>query len=96
MANRKELDKRKTSAIKRWKDRKRRYEFCRRRLKRILSLSKAGWPRMTLNPDYLKWLDLVYEAKERDLYSINTATCDVIANLYDKAHELKNLKRNNK
>jgi hypothetical protein len=45
---------------------------------------------MTLNPDYLKWLDLVYEAKGKGLYSMKTANCDVIANLRDKAQDLKN------
>jgi hypothetical protein len=79
----------KSGAIKMWKARKRRYDFCKRRMKKILSLSMEGWPRMAMNKDYLKWLDIVYEAKEKGLYSIKTANCDVISNIKNKAIELK-------
>jgi hypothetical protein len=47
-----------------------------------------GWPRMTHNKDYLQWLDIVYEAKQKGLYSIKTSNCDVISNLHHKALEL--------
>lgn len=71
-----------------------RYNFVRRRLKKILSLSMDGWPRMYSYPnkDYLKWLELVYECKIKGLYSPTTATCDVIANLHYKAEEIKKMK----
>ena len=87
-------EKQKRSVIKRWKEKKKRYDFVKRRLKRILSLSMQGWPKMysSSNPDYLKWLDIVYEAKERGIYSLNTANCDVIANIHRKAVELTNKK----
>jgi hypothetical protein len=80
----------KSAAISRWKARKAKYDFVARRIKKILPLSMQGWPRMTLNPDYIKWLDIVYQAKERGLYSFQTSNCDVIANLRSKAIELKN------
>jgi hypothetical protein len=83
----------KQGAIKRWKARKKRYDFCSRRLKKILALSTDGWPRMTHNPDYIKWLDIVYEAKSKGLYSMKSSNCDVIANLRDKAIELKRMKK---
>jgi hypothetical protein len=53
-----------------------------------------GWPRLatSCNPDYLKWLDLVYKAKAAGIYSVNTANCDVIANMQNKARELQKLK----
>lgn len=82
----------KSGAIKRWKARKRRYDFVRQRLKKILSLSTKGWPKMTHNPDYIKWLDIVYEAKEKGLYSMKTSNCDVISNLHSKAEELNRQK----
>lgn len=47
---------------------------------------------MTNNPDYLKWLDIVYRAKELGIYSMKTATCDIIANMKNKAEYLKKLK----
>lgn len=33
---------------------------------------------MTHNADYPKWLDIVYLAKSRGLYSLKTSNCDVI------------------
>jgi hypothetical protein len=92
-ADLKYLRRHKQRVINYHKARKRKYDFCRRRLKKILALSTAGWPRMTKNPDYLKWLDLVYEAKEKGLFSLKTSNCDVIANLSRKANELKKLKQ---
>jgi hypothetical protein len=84
-----QLKKQKAAVIKRWHDRRRRYSFCRRHLKKILALSTKGWPGMTHNRDYLKWLDLVYLAKSRGLYSLKTSTCDIIANMQTKAKQLK-------
>lgn len=71
----------KAGAIRYWKARRARYAFVRRRLKKISSLNTVGWPRMTNNPVYLDWLDIVYQAKEKGLYSFKTTNCDVIANL---------------
>lgn len=78
----------KESVIRHWKAKKRRYDFVRRRLKRILPLSMQGWPYMSRNRDYIKWLDIVYEAKDKGLYSLKTSTCDIIANIYEKAKQL--------
>jgi hypothetical protein len=80
--------KQKAGAIRYWKARKRRYDFARRHLYRILALDIEGWPHMTGHPYYLTWLDLVYDAKDRGLYSLKTSNCDVIANLYYKAIDL--------
>lgn len=85
--------KQKANTIRLFKARRARYEFCRRRLKRILALSIKGWPHMTKNPDYLAWLDIVYLAKDKGVYSLKTSNCDVIANLYHKALDLKRAKK---
>lgn len=74
----------KAGAIKYWKARRARYAFVRRRLKKILSLSQKGWAAYVI-PDYIDWLDIVYLAKERGLYSYKTANSDVILNLRAKA-----------
>lgn len=79
----------KAGAIRYWKARRARYDFVRRRLKKILSLNTVGWPRMTNNPVYLEWLDIVYVAKEKGIYSWKTSNCDVIANIERKAQELQ-------
>lgn len=77
--------KQKAGAIRWWSDRRRRYDFVRQHLYQILALDIDGWPHMTGHQYYLTWLDLVYAAKDRGLYSLKTANCDVIANLYHKA-----------
>lgn len=86
----------KEGSVRYWKARKAKYDFVRRRLKKILALSMQGWPRMTNNQDYLKWLDIVYLAKERGLYSYKTSNCDVIANLNTKAQDLTKIRRTKK
>lgn len=87
-----QAQKQKAGAVRKWKERKRRWDFVRRNLKKISLLSTKGWPKMTNNPDYLKWLDIVYRAKELGIYSMKTATCDIIANMKNKAEYLKKLK----
>lgn len=89
MTLKQEAKKQKAGIIQAWKKRKRRWDFVRRNLKKISSLSTAGWPKMTNNPDYLKWLDIVYRAKELGIYSLNTANCDIIANMKNKAKDLQ-------
>lgn len=95
MNRKQEAAAQKRRMLKRWKERQRRWEFCRRHAKKILSLSMQGWPKMatSCSPDYLKWLDLVYKAKAAGIYSLNTSNCDVIANMKNKAEELQKLKR---
>lgn len=90
-----QAEKQRREILKRWKQRQRRWNFCRRHSKQILLLSTKGWPRLatSCNPDYLKWLDLVYKAKGSGIYSINTANCDIIANMKRKALELQKTKK---
>ncbi len=84
----KAVAKQKAGAIRYWKARKDKYEFVRKNLNKILPLSLKGWPKMTTNPDYLKWLDIVYAAKDKGLYSLKSSNCDVIANLHFKAKDI--------
>jgi hypothetical protein len=84
----KSIAKNKAGSIRYWKARKDKHDFVRKNIKKILALSFAGWPRMTKNPDYLKWLDIVYSAKDKGLFSIKSANCDVIANLHFKARDI--------
>jgi hypothetical protein len=89
----KQIKKQHKNAIAKWKARQKRYAFCKRHLKTILSLSTNGWPRLyQRNPDYPKWLDLVYKAKEQGIYAMTTSTCDIIANMRNKALELEKQK----
>ena len=81
------LDEKKRKAIKRFVAAKRRDAFVRRRMKKILSLSMDGWPRTKNMKDYLKWLDIVFEAKIKGIYGFGTANCDVIAQLNRKAKD---------
>lgn len=82
---RKECRVQKECVIRHWRVRQLRYDFVRLHLYTILTLDLDGWPHMTDHPNYLTWLDIVYEAKDRGLYSVKTANCDVIASLYHKA-----------
>lgn len=82
------FDHQKQMAIKRFKARKIRDTFVKRKMKTILSLSMDGWPRIKNMKDYIKWLDLVYEAKIKGIYGFGTSNCDVIMQLHHKAKEL--------
>ena len=88
---RKIFDEQKAKAIKRFKQRKKRDAFVKRRIKTIMSLSMDGWPRTKNMKDYPKWLDLVFEAKIKQVYGFGTSTCDVIMQLHSKAKELSTL-----
>lgn len=77
--------------IKRYEAKKLRDAFIKKNLNKILSLSMDGWPRTRNMKDYIKWLDLIFDAKIKGIYSINTANCDIIAQLNRFAKELKNL-----
>lgn len=78
LPTKRQIEEHKARAIKRWRDRRRRISFVDKRRDAILALSTNGWPRMTHNADYPKWLDIVYLAKSRGLYSLKTSNCDVI------------------
>ena len=75
--------------IKRWEAKKRRELFVKNNMKKILSLSMDGWPRTSNMKDYMKWLDLIFDAKIKGVYSVTTANCDVIAQLNRFAKQLK-------
>jgi hypothetical protein len=94
MTLKQQAEKQRRQILKRWKERQRRWDFARCHSKQILSLSDKGWPKLatSCNPDYLKWLDLVYKAKGAGIYSLNTANCDIIANLKSKAEQLQKIK----
>lgn len=83
------LERQKANLIKRWEAKKKREAFCKSRLKEILSLSMVGWPRLNSMKDKMKWIDLVFEAKIKGIYSIGTANCDVIALLERTAKQIK-------
>lgn len=67
--------------IKRYERQKIREAFVKKNRKRILKLSMIGWPRTREMKDYIKWMDLVYEAKIKGIYAIGTSNCDVISQL---------------
>lgn len=90
---RKIFDEQKAKAIKKFKQRKKRDAFVRRRIKAILALSMDGWPKTKNMKDYLKWLDLVFEAKIKGVYGFGTSNCDVIMQLNHKAKELSQIKK---
>lgn len=52
----------------------------------------VGWPRTKQMKDYIKWLDIIYEAKIKGIYAIGTSNCDVIAQLNRFAKEQTNRK----
>ena len=60
---------------------RRRDAFIKKHLAKIRVLSMDGWPKTRNMKDYPKWLDIVYQAKIEGIYSLNTANCDVIAQL---------------
>lgn len=74
--------------LKRWEREKKRQDFIKRRVKKILVLKMDGWPRLKEMPDRHKWIDLVYEAKIAGVYGIGTSNCDVIAQLNRFAKQL--------
>lgn len=75
--------------LRRYERYKKRNAFVQKNSKKILALSMEGWPRTKHMKDYIKWLDLIFEAKMKGIYSIGTSNCDVIANLNRFAKELK-------
>lgn len=89
---RKIFDEKKKKAIERYRKGKRRDAFVKRHSAKILPLSMDGWPRTKNMKDYIKWLDLVYEAKIKGIYGFGTSNCDVIIQLNRKAKELSNVK----
>lgn len=90
---RKIFDEKKKKAIERYKKGKRRDAFVKKNSEKILPLSMDGWPRTKSMKDYIKWLDLVFDAKIKGIYGFGTSNCDVIAQLNRKANELS---KNNK
>lgn len=92
MSIKRQLQKQRAGAIKYWKARKKRYQFVRQNLAKILKLSTKGWPRIFRNPDYLAWVDIAHKAKSKGLYSYKTALCDIAINLKAKALEIKKAK----
>lgn len=75
--------------IRRWDRQKKREEFIKKNLTRILSLSMQGWPRTNNMKDKRKWIELVFEAKIKGVYGLGTSNCDVIAQLERFAKEIK-------
>lgn len=75
--------------IRRWERQKKREDFIKKNLTRILSLSMQGWPRTNNMKDKRKWIDLVFEAKIKGVYGLGTSNCDVIAQLERFAKEIK-------
>lgn len=74
--------------IVRYERQKKRTAFVKKNLKRILALSTEGWPRTKNMKDYIKWVDLVIEAKIEGVYAIGTSNCDVIVKLNRYAKEI--------
>lgn len=83
------LELQKVKLIERWERMKRRDAFVKNKLPKILALSMQGWPRLNQMKDKAKWIDLVFDAKIKGIYSMGTANCDVIAQLERKAKEIK-------
>lgn len=75
--------------IKRYEAKKLRESFVKKNMDKILSLSMDGWPRTSNMKDYIKWLDLIFDAKIKGVYGIGTSNCDVIAQLNRFAKQLK-------
>jgi hypothetical protein len=82
------LDLQKAKLLKRWDMMKKRDAFVKKRIKKILSLSMQGWPKLKEMKDRAGWIDIVFEAKIVGIYGMGTANCDVIALLESKAKEL--------
>jgi hypothetical protein len=66
---------------KRYARQLKREAFIKKHAKVILSLDMKGWPKTKEMRDYLKWLDIIYQAKIQGIYGIGTSNCDVIAQL---------------
>lgn len=75
--------------IARYERHKKRTAFIKKHLKRISALSMEGWPRTKNMKDYIKWFDLVIEAKINGVYAIGTSNCDVIIQLNRFAKDFK-------
>lgn len=86
------LELQKARLIERYKAKQKRDAFVKKRLNAILSLSMDGWPRTKNMKNYIKWLDLIFEAKIEGVYSVGTANCDVIAMLSRAAKDMQNSK----
>lgn len=82
-------------AVLRWERRQRRYQFVKKNAARILKLSTESWPRMArgMNPDYVKWMEIVYKVKSLGLYGLGTSPCDIIIQLKHMAEEIKRQKK---
>lgn len=80
-------------AIERYERHKRRNQFIKKHMKKILALSMNGWPRTKEMKDYIKWLDLIYKAKISGIYGFGTSNCDVIAQLERYAKQLSEHKK---
>jgi len=65
-----------------------RNDFIKGNIEKIMALSMDGWPKTKNMKDYVKWLDIVYDAKIKGVYSVGTANCDVIANINRFAKEI--------
>lgn len=83
------LKRRYENMLIRWEKQKKRDAFIKKNLNIILSLSTSGWPRLKEMKDRRKWIDIVLEAKIKGIYGLNTANCDVIANLERFAKQIK-------
>lgn len=77
--------------LRRYEARKKRVAFVKKNLTLINKLSMDGWPRTRNMKDYIKWFDLIMEAKIKGIYSIGSANCDVIAMLNNIAKELNTI-----
>lgn len=75
-------------ALEKFYRNKRRDQFVKRRIKKILSLSMDGWPRTKNMKDYPKWLEIVIEAKIQGIYGFGTSNCDIIMRLLHRAKQL--------
>ncbi len=82
----------KKKLIERYARKKQRDTFVKKNLNRILSLSTDGWPRTKNMKDYIKWFDLICEAKIKGVYSMGSANCDVIMMLKHTAQQINQLK----
>lgn len=83
------LELQKARLIKRFEAKQRRDVFIKKNLDKILSLPMDGWPRTKNMKSYIKWLDLIFDAKIKGIYGVGTANCDVIAQLNRHAKEMK-------
>lgn len=76
--------------INRYNRQVKRDKFVKRHLKKILSLSTNGWPRLNNMPNKNEWIVLVYKAKMEGIYGLGTSNCDVVIQLSRFAKEIKN------